>query len=89
MKVRPGAGVPTFRISGTYPRTAFFDFATYGKGSYMKAIDAIADYQIQPSWVREVVRMHTMTNGLTNACRCAHASNGFDRKRLPTDVDFI
>lgn len=60
MKWRPGAGVPTFRISSTYPRTAFFDFATYGRGSYMKAIDAIADYQILPTWVREVVRMHGM-----------------------------
>lgn len=50
MKFRLGAGVPTFRISGTYPRTAFFDFASYSKG-YIKAIDAIADYQIKPSWV--------------------------------------
>lgn len=45
-----GGGVPTFRISGAYPRTAFFDFAAYN-GRYLKAIDAIADYQIKPSWV--------------------------------------
>jgi hypothetical protein len=45
------AGVPTYRISGLYPRTAFFDFSSYN-GGYIKAIDKIADYEITPSWVR-------------------------------------
>lgn len=50
MKFQGLAGVPTFRISGVYPRTAFFDFSSYSRG-YTKAIDAIADYQIKPCTV--------------------------------------
>ncbi len=50
MKFRGREGVPTFRISGVYPRTAFFDFSAYSRG-YIKAISAIADYQIKPHWV--------------------------------------
>jgi hypothetical protein len=50
MKFRGLEGAPTFRISGVFPRTAFFDFASYSRG-YIKAISAIADYQIKPHWV--------------------------------------